>query len=49
MLAERLCRPFTWEVVSKLPPEEFCVTRADVLACPAPIFFGHFSPGFEFS
>lgn len=32
MLAERLCRPFTWEVVSKLPPEEFCVTRADVLA-----------------
>jgi hypothetical protein len=32
MLAERLCRPFTWEVVSKLPPDEFCVTRADVLA-----------------
>jgi hypothetical protein len=32
MLAERLCRPFTWEVVSKLPSDEFCITRADVLA-----------------
>lgn len=32
MLAERLCRPFTWEVVSKLPADEFCITRADVLA-----------------
>lgn len=32
MLAERLCRPFTWEVVSKLPADEFRVTRADVLA-----------------
>jgi hypothetical protein len=32
MLAERLCRPFTWEVVSKLPADEFCTTRADVLA-----------------
>jgi hypothetical protein len=32
MLAERLCRPFTWDVVSKLPPDEFCFTGADVLA-----------------
>jgi hypothetical protein len=32
MLAERLCRPFTWEVVSKLATDEFCITRADVLA-----------------
>lgn len=31
MLAERLCRPFTWEVVSKLAADEFCITRADVL------------------
>lgn len=32
MLAERLCRPFTWEVVSKLPANGFCITRKDVLA-----------------
>jgi hypothetical protein len=32
MLAERLCRPFTWEVVSKLPPDGFQITREDVLA-----------------
>jgi Family of unknown function (DUF6166) len=32
MLAERLCRPFTWEVVSKLPADEFSITRAEVLA-----------------
>lgn len=32
MLAERLCRPFTWEVVSKLPSDGFCITRKDVLA-----------------
>ncbi len=32
MLAERLCRPFTWEVVSKLPADEFCITRKEVLA-----------------
>jgi hypothetical protein len=32
MLAERLCRPFTWEVVSKLPADEFCIPRKDVLA-----------------
>ena len=32
MLAERLCRPFTWEVVSKLASDSFCVTRKEVLA-----------------
>jgi hypothetical protein len=32
MLAERLCRPFTWEVVSALPPAEFTITRTEVLA-----------------
>lgn len=32
MLAERLCRPFTWEVVSKLAADGFCVTRKEVLA-----------------
>ena len=32
MLAERLCRPFTWEVVSKLAPDDFCLTRREVLA-----------------
>jgi hypothetical protein len=32
MLAERLCRPFTWEVVSKLPSDGFCITRKEVLA-----------------
>ena len=32
MLAERLCRPFTWEVVSKLPSDGFRITRKDVLA-----------------
>jgi hypothetical protein len=32
MLAERLCRPFTWEVVSELPPAEFTITKTEVLA-----------------
>jgi hypothetical protein len=32
MLAERLCRPFTWEVVAKLPADEFSITGAEVLA-----------------
>lgn len=32
MLAERLCRPFTWEVVAALPAAEFTMTRAEVLA-----------------
>lgn len=32
MLAERLCRPFTWEVVAKLPSDGFRITRREVLA-----------------
>jgi hypothetical protein len=32
MLSERLCRPFTWEVVAALPPGEFTITKAEVLA-----------------
>jgi hypothetical protein len=32
MLAERLCRPFTWEVVAALPAAGFTVTKAEVLA-----------------
>lgn len=32
MLAERLCRPFTWEVLSGLPPGGFQLSRKDVLA-----------------
>ncbi|HEX6665181.1 MAG TPA: DUF6166 domain-containing protein [Solirubrobacterales bacterium] len=32
MLAERLCRPLTWEVISTLPAEGFRLTRAEVLA-----------------
>lgn len=32
MLAERLCRPFTWEVVSQLPSDSFCISCKDVLA-----------------
>jgi len=32
MLSERLCRPFTWEVVAALPAAEFTITKAEVLA-----------------
>jgi hypothetical protein len=32
MLAERLCRPFTWEVLSGLPPGGFQLRRQEVLA-----------------
>jgi hypothetical protein len=32
MLAERLCRPYTWEVISQLPTEGFRITRKEVLA-----------------
>lgn len=32
MLAERLCRPFTWEVLSGLPPGGFQLRREEVLA-----------------
>jgi hypothetical protein len=31
MLAERLCRPLTWDVVSTLPSGGFRLSRADVL------------------
>lgn len=31
MLAERLCRPFTWEVVSLLPVDGFKLTLEEVL------------------
>lgn len=31
MLAERLCRPYTWEVVSQLAPEGFALPREEVL------------------
>lgn len=32
MLAERLCRPYTWAVVSRLPNEGFRITKREVLA-----------------
>jgi hypothetical protein len=32
MLAERLCRPLTWEVVSTLPTAGFRLSRTEVLA-----------------
>ena len=32
MLAERLCRPFTWEVLSALPPAGFRLGRSEVRA-----------------
>lgn len=32
MLAERLCRPFTWEVLSGLPPGGFQLSKEEVLA-----------------
>jgi hypothetical protein len=32
MLAERLCRPYTWEVISQLPNDGFRITRKEVLA-----------------
>jgi hypothetical protein len=32
MLAERLCRPLTWEVIAALPVEGFRLTRAEVLS-----------------
>jgi hypothetical protein len=32
MLAERLCRPYTWEVISQLPTEGFRITKKEVLA-----------------
>lgn len=32
MLAERLCRPLTWEVLRRLPETRFRLTRAEVLA-----------------
>lgn len=31
MLAERLCRPLTWELVAELPRVGFRLTRAEVL------------------
>jgi Family of unknown function (DUF6166) len=31
MLAERLCRPLTWEVISQLPEGGFRLSRAEVL------------------
>lgn len=31
MLAERLCRPLTWEIVAELPREGFRLTEAEVL------------------
>jgi hypothetical protein len=31
MLAERLCRPLTWEVVSELPAGGFRLTKSEVL------------------
>ncbi len=31
MLAERLCRPMTWEIVSALPSGGFRLTRTEVL------------------
>jgi hypothetical protein len=30
-LAERLCRPFTWEVLARLSPRSFRLTRPQVL------------------
>jgi hypothetical protein len=32
MLVERLCRPLTWEVIGKLPPDGFRLERSEVLA-----------------
>lgn len=32
MLAERLCRPLTWEVIAQLPADSFRLSRAEVLA-----------------
>ena len=32
MLAERLCRPYTWEVISKLPVAGFEIAKTEVLA-----------------
>jgi hypothetical protein len=32
MLAERLCRPLTWEVIARLPTEGFRITRTEILA-----------------
>lgn len=32
MLAERLCRPLTWEVIARLPAEGFRITRTEILA-----------------
>jgi hypothetical protein len=32
MLAERLCRRYTWEVVSNLPTEGFRISKSQVLA-----------------
>jgi hypothetical protein len=31
ILAERLCRPFTWEVIAELPASGFRLTRTEVL------------------
>jgi hypothetical protein len=31
MLSERLCRPFTWEVIANLPPGGFQITKRAVL------------------
>ena len=30
MLAERLCRPLTWEVIANLPAEGFRITRGEI-------------------
>ena len=41
-LAERLCRPFTWEVVGLLPADHFRLGKAEVLAWIEDFRFGDF-------